>query len=227
MNKNQLLPIFIQRITNRISLGKRNLFFSAQCICCVRLINMLRIAHSFGRQFSTQWGARENTDWGSKGKTSEPSHGRRRARKGDGKSDVEEPARERRRELMHACLKVHSWYWNLSSKANRPLSSFQRGGPFVHRHPFLYTLRLEHSGSWWVASIFRKYKHLSKVAYGSRWRSSFNGRSRFSRDKGWRGTYNLSYVKLLIVCKTFLCYTHICSNFSYKLTTTYFYLSNL
>lgn len=31
-----------------------------------------------------------------------------------------EPARERRRELMHACLKVHSWYWNLSSKANRP-----------------------------------------------------------------------------------------------------------
>lgn len=29
----------------------------------------------------------------------------------------------RKRGLMHACLKVHSWYWNLSSRSNRPLSS--------------------------------------------------------------------------------------------------------
>lgn len=67
-------------------------------MCCVRLISMLRIAHSFGRQFFPRSRKHEKIRIeGRKGKY--PSHGRRKDngehRKGDGKSDVaEELARE-------------------------------------------------------------------------------------------------------------------------------------
>jgi len=100
-------------------------------------------------------------------KEKHPSHGRWRDDGEYGKRTDEKEwcyRREEEESLMHACLKVHSWYWNLSSKANRvPCPPFGTAASLsIDVRSFIL----------WDQNIpevdeshpsCRKYKHLSKI----------------------------------------------------------------